>query len=281
MIPQRSVSASSAKSVFFEEINDIDIYIEDTAFGYSKLFSILFERVFEGQYKVGKVFPLGGREAVVKEHASEEGNRPSIYIIDGDLFLLAGDTVNNAKGLYKFPYYCVENILCDHESLLCIMDEEDAEKNFSEINTLFNYQRWLAHNEEKLFLLFIEYAISMLLNPQEQTVAFKVSNLVSCNKGELDDKKLSTRIESLKQLSVNCSTLEDYRAARDNIMAKFNESGLNKLDVISGKDYLFPLLKTRAKSIVRTKIPDLSFKMRLAKICNIERLVAAIDYVAY
>lgn len=281
MIPERTAQASSAKSVFFEEINDIDIYIEDTAFGYSKLFCILFSRVFEGRYKVGKVFPLGGRGAVVHEHAINESDRPSIYIIDGDLFLLTGDAVSNARGLYKFPYYCVENILCDHESLLNIMDEEDPEKDLSKINGLFNYQNWLTSNEDKLFSLFVEYGVSMILNPQEQTVAFKVSDLVSCNKGELDDAKLLKRIEELKRLSVNCSSPEEYQVVRNKILDDFLGSGLNKLDVVSGKDYLFPLLKTRAKSIVKTKIPDLNFKMRLAKICNIERLASATDYVAY
>lgn len=280
MIPERTSQAASAKSVFFEEINDIDIYIEDTAFGYSKLFCILFSRVFEGKYKVGKIFPLGGRQAVLKEHAENESDRPSIYIVDGDLYLLAGDIVNNVRGLYKFPYYCVENILCDHESLLTILDEEDPEKDLPRINGLFNYQEWLITNEEKLFSLFVEYAVSMLLNPQEKTVAFKVSDLVSCNRGVLDQNKLQKRIGDLRILSIACSSIEEYQTVRNKILHDFELSGLNKLDVVSGKDYLFPLLKTRAKSIVKTKIPDLNFKMRLAKICNIDRLTSTIDYVA-
>jgi hypothetical protein len=240
----------------------------------------LFSRVFDGKYKVGKVFPLGGRQAVLKEHAKNESDRPSIYIVDGDLYLLAGDAVNNVRGLYKFPYYCVENILCDHKSLLTILDEEEPEKNLSIINGLFNYQEWLMSNEEKLFSLFVEYAVSMLLNPQEKTVAFKVSDLVSCNRGVLDQNKLQKRIDDLKNLSINCSSIEEYQTVRNKILHDFELSGLNKLDVVSGKDYLFPLLKTRAKSIVKTKIPDLNFKMRLAKICNIERLTSTIDYIA-
>lgn len=280
MIPERSVQAASAKSVFFEEINDIDIYIEDTAFGYSKLFSILFSRVFEGQYKVGKVFPLGGRKAVIEEHASNQSVRPSIYIVDGDLFLLTGDSVSNVKGLYKFPYYCVENVLCDHESLLSVMDEEEPEKDISKLHELFGYQKWLINNEDKLFSLFVEYGVSMLLNPQVKTVAFKVSDLVSCNKGELDDVKLLSRIESLREISLGSSSYKDYQAMHKKILDDFEISGLSKLDVVSGKDYLFPLLKTRAKSVVKTRISDLNFKIRLAKICNIENLAPARNYVS-
>lgn len=280
MIPERSVQAKAAKSVFFEDINDIDIYIEDTAFGYPKLFAVLFSRLLNEQYKVNKVFPLGGRKAVVDQHIEHVSDRPSLYIIDGDLFLLTGDAVDNQKGLYKFPYYCVENILCDHNALLTVMDEEEPVKSLENLEGLFNYQEWLLNNEDRLFSLFVEYAISMVLNPQEQTVAFKVSDLVSSNKGELDDGKLAVRIDALKQMTIESTNLEAYKSARNEILANFELSGLNKLDVVSGKDYLFPLLKTRAKSLVKTKVSDLNFKLRLAKSCNLNGISQAIDYIA-
>ena len=38
-IPTRSVEARSAISVLFQEVNEIDIYTEDTAKGYEKLFT--------------------------------------------------------------------------------------------------------------------------------------------------------------------------------------------------------------------------------------------------
>ncbi|MBA6295857.1 DUF4435 domain-containing protein [Colwellia sp. MB02u-9] len=279
MIPERSVQAKAAKSVFFEDINDIDIYIEDTAFGYPKLFAVLFTRLLKEQYRVNKVFPLGGRKAVVDQHIEHSSPRPSLYIIDGDLFLLTGDTVDNQKGLYKFPYYCVENILCDHDALLKVMDEEEPVKSLDDLEGLFNYQEWLLNNEDKLFSLFIEYAISMTLNPQEQTVAFKVSDLVSSDKGELHDNKLTVRTEALKEMVIESTSLEVYESTRNEILANFEISGLNKLDVISGKDYLFPLLKTRAKSLVKTKISDLNFKLRLAKICNVNGISQALEYI--
>lgn len=280
MIPERSVQAQSAISVFFEEINDIDIFIEDTAFGYSKLFTILFSRVFKNDYKINKVFPLGGRVAVIEQHAEHSSERPSLYIIDGDLFLLNGDSVENSNGLYKFPYYCVENILCDPNALISLLDEEEPVKCIDELSGLFNYDNWLQINEDKLFLLFLEYAVSMVLNPQEQTVAFKVSDLVSNNKGEIDEIKLLARIDSLKSLIINKTSNEMYESTKQEILNNFHGSNLKKLDVISGKDYLFPLLKTRAKSIVKTKIPDLNFKLRLAKNCDIEQLTSAKECVA-
>ena len=62
MVPARSETSKSAKSVFFEDVNDIDIFIEDTAIGFEKIYAILFSRVFSDAYSVEKVFPLGGRD---------------------------------------------------------------------------------------------------------------------------------------------------------------------------------------------------------------------------
>jgi len=280
MIPERSARANSAKSIFFEEVNDIDIYIEDTAHGYAKLFTKIFNRIFDGKYRISKVFPLGGRMAVIDEHSKDGGKRPSLYIIDGDLWLLHGDTIASQKGLYKLPTYCIENILCDPQAISSILDEEDAEKDQEQIINEMKYGEWLSLNEELLFLLFIEYAVSMKINPTEKTVSLKVSDLVSGKIGEVDPIKINNRINAIKSKTIDASDNEVYDSTRLKIISDFEQSGLAKLDIVSGKDYLFPLLKTRAKSIVKTKLSDLNFKMRLAKICDINKIINSIDFVA-
>jgi hypothetical protein len=281
MIPERSLKAKTAKSVFFEEINDIDIFIEDTAFGYEKLFQLLFSRVFDGKYQVNKVFPLGGRKAVTDQHKLHEKlGRPSLFIVDGDLFLLTGDEVNNEEGLYKVPFYCIENILCDSDALHDLMNEEEPENLKPQIIQNFNYLEWKALNEDKLFDLFVEYGITFLLNPMEQTVAFSVSNLVSSNTGDINEAKLTARIDSLRELAKSMTSEESYNETKNRILTQFQISNIPKLDVVSGKDYLFPLLKTRAKSIVKTKIPDINLKIRLAMKCDITSLMGSHELVA-
>lgn len=281
MIPERSVAARGAKSVFFEELNDIDIFIEDTAYGYEKLFQVLFSRVFEGKYRVNKVFPLGGRKAVADQHQAHEFfERPSLFIVDGDLFLLTGDDLNNGNGLYKVPFYCIENILCDVNAIHELMNEEEPKALKPELVEAFNYEEWKNLNENKLFELFIEYAVTFLLNPSEQTVAFAVSSLISSNEGNIDSVKLASRIEVLRNLAINISSEACYAEARDKIMTQFNASNTSKLDVVSGKDYLFPLLKTRMKSKIKTKAPDINLKIRLAMKCDITPLLNSVELVA-
>lgn len=283
MIPERNVIGKYAKSVFFEDVNDIDIYIEDTEFGYEKLYSVLFSRLLIDQYRVEKVFPLGGRKAVIERfnfQISTTTDRPFLFIIDSDLFLLSGDNEKSKRGLYKVPFYCVENILIDWDAIHNILDEEEQVKSKDSLINEFDCTGWLEQNETKLFDLFVEYAISFKINPEEKTVKHKVKYLVSNNNGCIDEAKFNERIKNIRQITVEKVGIEQYKKARELVLANFEMSSVNKLDVVSGKDYLMPLIMTRFKSIVNTKIPNINFKLRLAKICDIEKIRDCFSYVA-
>ena len=280
MIPERGNVANSAMSVFFEDVNDIDVYIEDTAVGYSKLFSIIFSRLFEGEYKVDKVFPIGDRASVIEQHRIHVSTgRPSIYIIDGDLYILTGNDVESAIGLFKIPMYCIENILCDHEAIVEVLDEEDPVNDRSVIANQFNYKEWIDNNSDLLFELFIEYAISFEVNPGVQTVAYPVNKLVSSEKGNIAVEKIEKRISEIRDETILVVGEEPYASRRKGLIKKFGEGNKDKLSVVSGKDYVFPLLKMRARSVVKTQISDINLKQRIAKRCDLSDILPAKDYV--
>jgi hypothetical protein len=270
MIPERSDISKSAKSVFFEEVNDVDIYVEDSAAGYAKLFSIIFSRVFESKYRVNKVFPIGDRNSVISQHSNHcRTGRPSVYVIDGDLFVLAGEDVENKPGLFKLPMYCIENLLCDCEAIIDIFEEEDSEKTREEIYRLFNYEEWVSRNCELLFQLFVEYSISFKLDLEIETISYPVRNFVASPRGDLSSQKILDRIGLIKEAAIEKIGMEAYSNIRENILSKFRGWEKERLYLASGKDYLFPLLKMRAKSIVKTKIPDINLKQRIAKKCDV------------
>lgn len=283
MVPERNVIGNSAKSVFFEDVNDIDIYIEDTAPGYEKIFLLLFSRVFHGKYKLEKVFPLGGRGAVIdrfESHKDSTSTRPSLFIIDGDLYILTGDLQENQKGLYKFPFYCVENILIDADAIHSILDEEDPIRSKNVLINKFNYPEWLESNEDCLFQLFLEYAVTFKINPTEQSVAYSVNKLVSSNNGCIDKSKLDKRIKILREKAIEFVGEVEYEKAKEIVLNNLETNSCKKIDCISGKDYLLPLFTTRMKSVVKTRIPNINFKLRLAKVCDIEKIRESVLYIA-
>jgi hypothetical protein len=281
LIPERSIRAKVAKSVFYKEVNDIDIYIEDTTKGYKKLYKNLFSRVFQNKYRVSEVFPIGSRGEVIAQHKIKNSIRPYLFIIDGDLFLTTGDIVENQNGLFKLPFYCVENILCHWESIISIIEEEDINKDLETIESQFNFEEWLQINEEKLFNLFIEYSISKVLYPEQKTVSFKVSKLLTCNKGIVNETKLQNRIEEIKNNILARVGEEKYNETRETILENFSKSNLEKLDIVSGKDYILPLLAMRSRDIISTgSLRDDILKNRLSMKCDISKISKSINYVA-
>ena len=278
-IPERSFERNFAKSVFYTEYNDIDIYVEDTKRGYEKIFKILFSRLFEGKFRVDNIFPLGGRDKVINKFKQEISSRPLLYVIDGDLMFLTKNDVQNTKGFFRLPCYCLENILCDVNALVNILDDEDSNKTYIEIVKDFDYNDWLVKNEEKLFELFIEYKVAKILYPELATVSFDVTYLLSCNRGVLEENKFQQRIQFVKNSVITIAGYSQYISTRNEVVEEFNNSLANKLSIVSGKDYILPLLKKRAQSSAKMNITNPSLMNRLAKNCDLTLLQDAINYV--
>ncbi|WP_305419828.1 DUF4435 domain-containing protein [Photobacterium leiognathi] len=136
MLPERRSSSKFAKSAFFEDYNEIDIYIEDTAEGYTKLFKHLFKRVFQNEYNIENVFPIGSRSNVIKKCEEQlliKVERPSLFIVDGDLYQLKGEPKPIPKGTFVLPRYCIENILIDGNAIVDFIDEENIDKDKDEL----------------------------------------------------------------------------------------------------------------------------------------------------
>ena len=284
-IPTRSVEARSAISVLFQEVNEIDIYTEDTAKGYEKLFTNLFSRVFAGKYKVGKVFPLGGRGPVIAQYNKDNSSeRPYLYVVDGDLNLLAGDTIENKEGLYRLPFYCIENIFCDIDSIIKVINEEEPVLRLHQLQSTFDYSTWELKHKDKLFELFLEYAIARELKPDLQTVHHGCYRLLedekpSKHKGCVSDVLINGRIEEVKAAVIDATSLDQYNIIKQDILNNFDNSSFDKFDVISGKDYLFPLLRMRAQAVIDVKLSNTSFEQRLSYICDISKILNSQSYV--
>ncbi|MBK5143502.1 DUF4435 domain-containing protein [Budviciaceae bacterium BWR-B9] len=282
-LPTRSSAAKLAMSVFFEEFNDIDIFIEDTERGYEKIFYEIISRVFEGEYFISKIFPLGGRKSVIDACAKSnkiEKNRKELYIIDGDLYLMCGEHEDiNIKGLFTLPFYCIENILIDIESIYNILNMECPNCLKDELIEKFSYNNWFKNNIPLLTELFIEYAISFKLNPAQQTVSNKVRCFVSGNDGNLDKEKVKLKIEEIKKSTINQTSIDIYNNTKDVIEKKLTGNHHHDINFISAKDYLIPLIFMRIKMITDSKRDNIRLKLALATQCNIDSIKHCKDYI--
>jgi hypothetical protein len=275
----RSVLAKSASSVFFEEYNDVDVFIEDTALGYRKIFREIISRALDGVFSIEQVFPLGNREQVIEEcvRNQEYTGRKRVYIIDGDLYLLNNDTPK-INGLFVLPRYCIENFLIDHNAITDLVYEEDPEMSKGDFINKFNYEEWVENNESYLLELFTIYAICFKYLPQEQTIGFKVSKLVSSNSGIVCSEKVTLRINELKSkliakyneiwLYEEIEKINNYLRHMENKVHKF----------VSAKDYLLPLLTTRIQSLAKFSCSNTNFRVRLSMKTDVSELKQIKDY---
>lgn len=269
---ERGLAAKKAKSVFFEERNTIDIYIEDTAIGYKKIYKCILNRILDGKYLINDVFPLGGKNAVLQSWESDRNkrNRPQLHIIDGDIELLSGTRLCD-KGLYTLPYYCIENIFLCEQALLDILVEEDPERERDELSAAFNFSEWNRLNLEPLIKLFIVYFLTKKHAPTIPSIHYQVSKLVNNNSGVVDEDKINARISSLEGEIIKVISPEQLQAEKDEIHRAI-DGDFDIKKYISGKDYLLPLIVTRMKSIVNTKVSNITLKHRISQRCSLEDL---------
>lgn len=268
----RSARSNKAKSVFFEEFNDIDIYTEDTAVGYRKLYAQLLSRHFKERFKINDVFPLGGRSAVLKacEGDVNKRSRPRVYIIDGDLYFLRGDNPE-LPGLFVLPAYCIENILvCEHAATEFLVDEDPA-REYDQLKADLKFDEWISHNESLLIELFIIYAVSMEFTPELPTVSLKISDYLNGDTGFVDEAKIMAKIESRKN-DILLANSEDIVNARIEALKDRIGSVSRKYDFISGKDYLLPLLYMRLRKVIKHSATSISLRHRFSKNCALDVL---------
>jgi len=269
--PTRNTESNYAKHIFYSEINDINIFIEDTEKGIKKLFTELISRALP-EYKIEEIFPLNGRLNVLKKHQEyiegkyqTQGN--NIFIIDGDLYLF-NQSIVNYKGLLGLNKYCIENYLIDENSIIEFLYYEDAEKNRDDIKILLSFDNWCNDNL-LLIYLFILYSIAHNQETGIQTISYKVINLIKNNLGIIDKKATIRKILVIKKEIILKIGKQRYKNIRNQIFTNISINQNSLLKYISGKDYLMPLLLLKMKQVTKFNHKTEILKLKLAKECNV------------
>ncbi len=273
MLTSRKTTAKHARHLFLKDYNDIVFYIEDNDRVTKKVFLQLLRNTFP-ELKLSNIFPLGGRSEVVKtcRKAQERGlSEKAIYIIDGDIYLLAGEfnelysNLGELEKLFILPRYCIENFLIEEKSFTDLLDDEDCTREKKDITNEFAFDEWLVKHCELFRELYIHYAISMKLQIGLPTISEKLGKLISSGNGDLDSNKVYNKVSEIKQVIIDMYGEYIYLQEYDYITNNINEKCDFSLKYVSGKDHLFPLLLLRANSITRIQSCHDNLKIRLSK----------------
>lgn len=268
---ERSLAARYASAVFFEQYNDFDVYIEDTADGYPKIFSNILSRSLSNNITLDRVFPLGDRNQVIeaaKRELAAEPERRSVYIVDGDLYLLCGEFDELPHNVISLPRYCIENFLIDENTLTSIMDEEHCQLSIEELKRQLDYPGWIERNRPAISEMFKLFALSHKLKSGIPTVSRGYKSICANLHGDVDPRKINTiREEILETLSRNFDSGTINSTALE-IDSKNNNNECFLMNYVSAKDYTLPLLIIRMRGITNSKASNINIKIRLSKSCD-------------
>ncbi len=261
-------SSTSARALAYLKrfYNDIDIFIEDVSCHNMALF--LFRNILGSTIKLTSVNQLGGKTEVLKACRLDQANdgRRKLYVIDGDLDLLIGRPKPRLKNLYRLRAYCIENIVISDSAVLELATESDANTPPHLLVGKVDYPKWIATTSQTLLSLFILYAVARKLCPSVRTVSISVFSLcIDTPTGPvLSQAKIRAKMRSLcREMRGHLPLAEIVKTRK--IVTAFAKDYKQADKVISGKDYLCPLLRTHLKSAVKFQGNVDDLKVRLAR----------------
>jgi len=271
-IPSWSLSAAESIGLLYRELQPIEVYVEDSN---SEAFYLeLMNRIIGEENKIRKIIPLHGRNHVVAFCETYQDDSPALFLIDGDLDLLFGKREKGKTNLYQLRAYCIENYLFCLSAVTELIVEASGILHRHEAINPNEWLEFLAPIEAELKDLFIVFAAARIAFPELKTVSHGVTSIITQRTRAagptLDIEKTNALKLSIAQSCINEVGRERWNDALAEVESYSRD--LKAIDVVSGKDFLLPLLDhfMRVRGCGNTSPESLMFK--LAKHCSLSRL---------
>lgn len=259
----------------FEPLQDIDIYVEDSRD--ETFYTELLKRVANGEVRIARVFAPpkgeGGRSTVLDvARAHDHTQRRALFLIDGDLPFTRGEPLpESVRNLYRLEAYCIENFLiCREAAVRVLMEEAVLTREAAEAR--FNFEAWVETIKNPLINLFSCFGLLNATVPSYATVSAGVG--IYCHQvgkqTQLSPEKVERAIEQMRTIAAEALAGEVFDERMRQIRDRAHNLS-NPLLVVSGKDFLLPLLMFRLQSLGCQLRAD-RFRYRLALHCEIAKL---------
>lgn len=271
--PKYSPKAARALGMLKDFYNDIEIFVEDNSCHNVMLF--ICREILGPTIKLTSLNQLGGRSAVLTACRLDQANddRRKLYIIDGDFDLLLGKTKPRLKHLHRLRCYCIENLLFDDQSIVSLAAQASPNTPPNVLANKISHDRWMSDLTRTLLPLFIAYEITVSLTPHVPTTSVSVYKLTEPGPQgpQISRRKLLARIRSLLDQVRTQSDWSEIIEMKFLIRERVREFRGNQDYLISGKDYIFPLLASRLGKLVSLKSRHPEVKVRLAQLYRADK----------
>ena len=278
MLLKYSTTVQGLTSIFFQYRNDVDIYTEDKPAD-KEFYTTLFNRLLAGtNVIINDITPLGCRDNVLekcKKDSEAGSSRKRVYIVDSDIFLIYGNDSTIYDEVYPLGYYCIENVLLDLDGVLEVLHSEVTTKSKIELIAELDFDAWLTRLSPILSDLFLHYALhNSVIGHFELKDASQFSSEARKQPKRLDITKVQFAVDKYKTDIITKIGNSEYENKIEEVRAKwpYNSETLSK--IVSGKDFLLPLVQYKIHEIKgkKTSMSLETFKMNLAKNSSLAKL---------
>lgn len=268
---QYSDRAKQAYAKLYSHYNDIDIYVEDRTC--RNMYEYLLRRMLPAGFTLYRVIQLGDKSTVLQRAREHDPNdeRPHLYIIDGDLDVLRDKRRGIPKNTYRLAVYCSENLLFDDKSLCELARETLSNSSFLSAKTELNLQEVWDDIDDLLKLIFYIYALVFRLSLNIDTISYSVHRLCYRDSNNVLHVSRTLAFERAKFLvreMIRRVGIKRYRLEKTKLARITRKRIFNGCHVVSGKDYIFPLIENRLKFKADYHHKGDALKVALAKTCR-------------
>lgn len=155
-LPTRSANGMAALDIFYSEFNEVNFYVEDEE--QENLYEEILRKLFT-RLTITRIFPLGGKEAVLKHATSSSNNtikRFRAYIVDRDFDHLLGQLFRHPNVFY-LDRFCIESHLLEPRAIVELVIENHPKRKRADIAEMLSVDAKLPSfygGLRPLFLLF-------------------------------------------------------------------------------------------------------------------------------
>lgn len=155
-----SENAQLNRYLFFKNVNDINIFVEDADKEYE--YETVFKKIFKDDFNISTIYAVGGKrnvEIAFESFGPIYENAKNIYIVDGDFDRVLRDTqlISNPHYIY-LENYNIENYYIDKSAVISFMKGK-LRKLDDEVKQIVKFDNWLNTIVEQFTPIFILYAI--------------------------------------------------------------------------------------------------------------------------
>lgn len=268
-LPQWSSAALNSIGLHYRPLQDIEIYVEDSAS--EALYTKLISKVLESGIKIKKIIPLNGRDKVVTRCREYSDKFPAIFVIDGDFTIAFGDDDHQMPRLFRHHLYCMENYLFCEKASIELLQDASGRLSPEDAKEILEWDGFTKKITPSLTELFKFFAISWKVSPEDATISIGYYNLcekISNKYGhELCEEKINKTIADIKSKVIAIIGEDEFQKTYDLVSENISKLRM-PLDAVSGKDYLLKALRDHLARKGANYPMDDGFKFKLARYCD-------------